>query len=363
MIMNATELLRLHAEDHPYLSRYAEMIASATERGAEITRQILLFARPDSAQLRPLSLSQLAAEVCQLLRHSFPKNITIETVWEGDNDFILADWSHLHQVLLNLALNARDAMPDGGTLTIRVDRERGENLRTRFPESGPEEYVAVHVSDTGVGMDEATRAHIFDPFFSTKERGKGTGLGLAIVYGIVQNHRGFIDVQSTPGQGTTVTLYFPATSPPARSVPPPEEAEQGRSGGTETILVVEDEEAIRETLQEILSSAGYTVLTAANGMEALDQYQRHQQDIALVITDLHMPSMGGKELMKRLQEIQPTLKVMFATGSLDHCSPSAVLEDGANAVITKPFRIQELLTTIRKTLEDRPVSYLEGEEA
>jgi PAS domain S-box-containing protein len=209
MILGSAELMRLHSRDYPQLKRYVDRIVEASERGASISRQLLIFSRPDQAELAPVSLGSIITELEQMLTHFLPKSIAVETRTNAERCIIMGDAGHLHQAMLNLALNANDAMPKGGRLAIAEYAVDYDTMRKKFPACERGCYAAVSISDTGTGIDEAVRAKMFDPFFSTKERGKGTGLGLAIVHGIVKSHRGFIDVESVPHEGTTFTLYFP----------------------------------------------------------------------------------------------------------------------------------------------------------
>ncbi len=340
MVLGSAELLQHHISAQPELKKYVDRIVEASERGKSISRQLLIFSRPDQVKLEPISLAHTITGLQEMLRHFLPKSITIATEMEIQHGIIMADSGQIHQALLNLALNAGDAMTNQGTLTFKEHTVSPEFIRARFSVSTSVAHVAVSVSDTGVGMDEALIARIFDPFFSTKGPGKGTGLGLAMVHGIVKNHNGFIGVVSAPGEGTTFTLYFPAASCevpelPAAGIHP----EQRHTG---TILLVDDEECLRELLSEFLSDAGYTVHSSCNGTEALEYFRLHGDAIDLVITDLGMPGMGGEELFGRLKEIDPGVKVMISSGYLDRAAKEHMLQLGISAILKKPYPLQAI---------------------
>jgi PAS domain S-box-containing protein len=348
MIMTSAELMKNYADGNDRLLRYANIIASSAERGSSIAKQLLLFASSERGEQQPVSLTKIVKETHQLLEHSFPKSIMISVDCDADGLMILGDGGHLQQMVLNLVINSRDAMPAGGKLDLKVSTVGSEFVRRKFSESQPvPAYVSLAVSDTGTGMDEATKQRIFDPFFTTKERGKGTGLGLAIVHGIVKNHRGYIDLQSDKGKGTKFTLYFPAIqsiAAPHRSISPEE-----RFSGKETILFVDDEPIINETTADALQEFGYTVVTAENGLQALDMYANLKDRISLVITDVEMPHMDGKKLINKLRIMNPGVKIILSSGYLD--SNSGGFAQTVNGILSKPFQMQELLRTIRSVLD------------
>jgi nitrogen-specific signal transduction histidine kinase len=349
MILGSAELLRRQSEKYPSLSKYVDRIIEASERGASISRQLLIFSRPDQAELKQISLSVTITELVELLKHFLPKSISIESEINAEIDIIMGDAGHLHQAFLNLALNANDAMPGGGLLAIREFSVPYEILQKKFPQCEHQVYVAVSIADTGFGIDEDVKAKIFDPFFSTKERGKGTGLGLSIVHGIVKSHQGFIAVEDAPVKGTIFTLYFPVlTDAVPEDAPPVRAAEKGNN---ETILVVDDEELIREMLKEYLEEQGYVVLTAADGHEALRIYKENVATIDIVITDLGMPEMGGEELFRCLQSVNPSAKVMVSSGYLDTSTRDKLIGMGIKEVLTKPYRLEIIQSAIDAILE------------
>ena len=224
------------------------------------------------------------------------------------------------------------------------------DVQKRFPDAGDSRYIVVSVSDTGSGMDKRTMSRVFEPFFTTKEKGKGTGLGLSVVYGIVESHHGYIHVKSEPGVGTTFTLYFPLVSRRSGEITATNAREEPVAGGNETILVVEDEEMLRTLLQSLLKANGYDVLTADNGEKAVEIYRRHQQEIALVVTDIGLPKMGGEEAFRKMRDIDPSLKGLIVSGYLDPQAKAALLAAGAIGVIHKPYAPLEILKQIREAI-------------
>jgi CheY-like chemotaxis protein len=262
----------------------------------------------------------------------------------------------VEQVLMNLVVNARDAMPGGGTLTISTARaEIDAALARRHASLAPGAYVALTVADTGIGMDAATRDRIFEPFFTTKGVGKGTGLGLATVYGVVKQSDGHILVQSEPGRGTIITIYFPFAPEPALHATAPRASSRSNAaipGGSETILIVEDEDAVRDVIRRVLTARGYTVLEAAEGAEALAVATRHQAPIHLVLSDVVMPNMNGRELAERLRTVRPDTRVLFMSGYDDDAiARRGVLAPGV-AFIEKPFTIDAIARRVRDVLDE-----------
>ncbi|MGO9120851.1 MAG: ATP-binding protein [Desulfomonilaceae bacterium] len=264
---------------------------------------------------------------------------------------INADPSQIEQILMNLAVNARDAMPGNGKLTLKTEGVTLDEEYCRLHvDANPGEYVLLEISDTGHGMDEETIQHIFEPFFTTKEMGRGTGLGLAMVYGIVKKHNGHITVCSEIGKGTTFKVYLPAIR--VEVEPEIEDSSIMPAVGKETVLLVDDEDLVSELGARILTKHGYTVLKAANGREALDLYKKERSQISLVILDLIMPEMGGKECLKELLKIDPQVKVLVASGYSADASVKETIQMGAKGFVTKPFRLNELLRDVHKMLDD-----------
>ncbi len=344
MVLGSAELLGAHLADQPKLKKYVERIIEASERGTSISRQLLIFSRPDQAILKPISLSQTILELEELLHHFLPKTITIESEINVDNGIILGDAGQIHQALLNLAINAGDAMTNVGRLTIAEKSVSSEFMNKHYSVGNSVQYVALSVSDTGTGIDESVIAKIFDPFYSTKERGKGTGLGLAMVHGIVKNHNGFIDVVSTVGKGSTFTMYFPILlHEPEEKM---KESIVSLERRNETILLVDDEEHIREMITEFLEDSGYQVYATSNGIDALEIFGRYHESIDLVISDLGMPKMGGEELYRKIRKIDGKVPVMVSSGYLDGTTKENLLKLGIKDVITKPSKLQDIQKAI-----------------
>ena len=330
--------------------RDLQKINESARLGAELVQRLLTFSRKMEIKPQPLNLNRRVTEIRKMLGRTIPKMIDIQLRLAGDLAAINADPTQMDQVLMNLAVNARDAMPDGGNLVIEtaniiVDEEFS---RTHLG-SKPGHYVLLTVTDTGVGMDKETLEHIFEPFFTTKETGRGTGLGLAMVHGIVQQHQGHIWCYSELGEGTTFKMYFPALlleeelqETSARPMP---------RGGSETILVVDDEEMIRDLCSRILTKAGYTVIAASSAKEALDLYTMHREKISLVILDLIMPEMGGKQCLQEVLEINPSIKVIIASGYAANGPTKDALSAGARGFVNKPYGIRQVLEVVRGVLD------------
>ncbi len=348
MVLSTAELMKKNIADDADQHRHIDRIIETAHRGTSITKQLLLFSRQDDAELETISLSHSINEIREMMLHFLPRGITVRVEIDVHNGLIMGDSGYIHQALMNLAINARDAMPDGGTLTFSEHTIDSARLRSRFSGVSDGSYIAVGVSDTGMGMSDDTRKKIFDPFFTTKERGKGTGLGLAIVHSIVKSHHGFIDVLSEQGKGSTFTMYFHAVTHrlPDRVDTAPEPAR-----GKETILLVDDEDIIREMLQEQLQERGYAVMTASNGVEALEKYQEYGASIDVVITDLGMPRMDGTTLFTKLLEMNKAVKVIVSSGYLDNSSKTAMKERGIKDVLTKPYKFSEIQKAVRIVLD------------
>ena len=328
-------------------------IRAAGERAAALTRQLLAFSRRQILQPEVIDIDATVADMGSMLHRLLGEDVTLEIALGGGTT-VKADRGQLEQIIANLAVNARDAMPYGGTLTIetatvtltaQAGRLHGAPVR-------PGSYVALTVRDTGTGMDERTRQRIFEPFFTTKGPGRGTGLGLATVYGIVSQSGGVIDVDSEIGRGTRFTIYLPrvdeAGSPARLPVPAPRPAAQG----TETILVVEDMVALRRLICRALEAAGYTVLPAANGEEALALSEQYGRPIHLLVTDVVMPGMSGRTLAERLGQLRPETKVLYMSGYTEDVMVRHNVIDGSTPFINKPFRMADLTRLVRRTLDE-----------
>jgi len=325
-------------------------IRLAGDRAASLTRQLLALSRQQMLKPTVLNLSAVVIGLLEMLKRLLGEDIELDVRTAADLGSVKADPGQMEQVLLNLAVNARDAMPDGGTLTIETRpallddayvAEHPANL------AGP--HVLVAVSDTGTGMDAATRERIFEPFFTTKELGKGTGLGLSTVYGIVQQSGGTIWVYSEPGMGTTFKIYLPCV-PEAVPAPPPSVAAVTATG-TETILLAEDEQALRRLTRRILESAGYAVVEAANGEDALRELEAHAGRVHLLLTDVVMPGMNGRELAGPVAALRPDTKVLYASGYTDDAILRHGVLDAGSPFLSKPYTPTELKRRVREVLD------------
>ena len=340
-------LLSQLAEPDP-LWGYASEVRKSGERAAALTQQLLTFSRKQIVEPKPTDLSALVADAERMIRRLVGEDIVVTTVLDPTCGLVIVDPGQIHQVLLNLVVNARDAMPDGGRLFLQTSvTHLDAAYAAAHGEVRPGPYVLLAVSDTGTGMSEETRQHLFEPFFTTKEQGTGSGLGLSIVYGIVRQSGGWIWVYSEPGKGTTFKIYLPqseaaAAAPVAPGAAPPR--------GSETILVVEDQEEVRRLATKLLRDYGYRVLEAANGGEALLQAERHQGPIHLLLTDVVMPGMNGRELAERLAPLRPGIQVLYTSGyTHDVIAQRGVLDPGV-AYLPKPFTAESLAAKVRQVL-------------
>jgi two-component system cell cycle sensor histidine kinase/response regulator CckA len=328
--------------------RHAMEIQKAGERAAALSRQLLAFSRKQALNPQPLCLSDQLRSLEPMLRRLLGEDIEIKIVSDRSEGFVHADLGQLEQVIMNLVGNARDAMPHGGRLSLRTQGVTfGPDNDRHLP---PGTYVELAVADTGTGMVPETLAQIFEPFFTTKERGRGTGLGLATVYGIIRQSGGEIRVESEPGKGSTFYLYLPAVENTAPAAEPRTEEDRRVTSGSEVVLLVEDEDNIREPAAEILESRGYAVLTARNGVEALQVAESHAGPIHLVITDVVMPQMSGSRLAEALRKARPDTRVLYISGyPEDAIAHHGVLEP-RHRFLKKPFPPGVLLTTVRELL-------------
>ena len=326
-------------------------IEGAAKRAAELTRQLLAFSRKQLLQPRVLDLNRTLDDLEPMLRRLIGEDIEISIDHGRDLGSVTADPGQLQQILMNLALNARDAMPSGGVLLFRTSNERviAGAIASTVPVK-PGEYVKLEVSDTGMGMDHATQTRIFEPFFTTKGQGKGTGLGLSTVYGIVKQSGAGISVSSAPHAGTTFTVYFPRTDGYSLAQPAEREAASPVSG-TETILLVEDETAVRKLVERVLKSCGYNVLAAEDCDHALRLAADPEGGVDLVLTDVVMPAMSGRELVEALQADRPTLRVLYMSGYTDDEIMRRGLHDPSTSFIQKPFTAESLAVQVRKVLD------------
>jgi PAS domain S-box-containing protein len=331
-------------------------VEKAADRAASLTRQLLAFSRKQVLQPRVLDMNELVAGMIKMLSRVIGENIEMAFLPGANLDHVKADPGQLEQVLLNLVVNARDAMPNGGRLTIEtsnVELDRNYAAKHTSVEQGP--YVMLAVTDTGCGMDAETQSHIFEPFFTTKEPGKGTGLGLATVYGVVKQSGGYVYVYSEVGQGTTFKIYMPKVAEEIEKIP--YEAQPTKlPAATETILFVEDEQSVRELVRDYLAGAGYQVLEAQDGIQALDVAAAHNGPIHLLITDVVMPHLSGRELAARLASERRDLKLLFISGYTDDTVVRHGVLEGGMAFLQKPFNLKALAQKIRDVLAGQPTA-------
>ena len=332
---------------------YSELqeIRGAARSAAELTQGLLTFSRRVESKLGPLDLNNELRNVAKMLSRTLPKMIEIVMNLSEPLETVNADPAQLQQVVMNLAVNARDAMPQGGKLVIETRNVfLDEDDCRALLGTKPGEYVLLSISDSGTGMDEKTGRHIFDPFFTTKETGKGTGLGLSIVFGIVKSHGGTIGCFSEPGKGTAFKIWLPAVTLDREEE---DVTEIGvLQGGDETILLVDDEESVRKLGKIILTRFGYSVLTAKHGKEGVEIFAREHEHIDLVILDLIMPKMGGRDCLKEIIKLAPGTRVIIASGYAANGHVDRALEDGARASVRKPYEARELLETVRSLLDE-----------
>ena len=345
-ILMATELLRL--ELPASASNDLGLIEDGARRSADLVKQLLSFAKGAEGERLPVQLRPLVKEMERLVRSTFPKNIELRVECQKRLPVILGDATQLHQVLLNLLLNARDAMPDGGTLSLDMRSATVDaSMETEILGVAPGRYVVVRVTDSGTGIPPELLDRIFDPFFTTKDADKGTGLGLATSLGIIKGHSGFIRVYSTPGQGTTFSVYLPVHDADAVDGTEPEATSTEFRGNGEVILVVDDEPSMRNVLRRVLTKLNFKVLTAADGTSALRELSEHGEGLAAVITDLHMPQLDGVSFVRVLRGRAPTAGVIVVSGLLAEREREEFARLGVRALLDKPFSQAELVTALQ----------------
>ena len=353
IISGHAELLAMELREKNLGHDELRAILYSAERGAELVANLLTFSRKVEPHFELLDLNQEVRLAERILYRTIPKMIELELDLETSLREIQADRSQIEQVLLNLALNAKDAMPDGGKLIFRTRNiDLDEDYCSSHLDFTKGDYVVLQVTDTGNGMDKDTTSHIFEPFFTTKKLGEGTGLGLSTVFGIVKMHGGHISCDSEPGKGASFKIFFPAaesvhgrTEPMQTTMP---------AGGSETILVVDDEDLIAALAKRLLEKSGYTVLTAGSGTEALEIYRKQGEEIDLVILDLIMPEMSGKQCLQQLLKINPRVKALMASGFAINGQTKEFLNGASKATISKPFKVNEMLGIIRRVLDMEP---------
>lgn len=352
-VMTGMSELSLHTvgEDHP-IGNHLKMVVQSGERAAGLTRQLLAFSRRQLLQVKVVDLNQTMLGLAKMLRRLIGEDIELVMLPAAEPAWVQTDPGQFEQVILNLAVNARDAMPRGGKLSLELSRTTLDPAAAG-PGLEPGPYVLLRCRDTGIGMDAETRKHLFEPFFTTKEPGRGTGLGLATVYGIVQQSRGGIEVTSQPGCGACFEIYLPQVEEGSLTEEPHLQPRAEPAGGGETLLVVEDDEAVRGFCCKILALHGYQVLEAANGVEGFEVYQHSPNPVALVLTDLVMPQQGGRELAEKVRALKGGQRICFMSGYAGTMVSADGAPGEADPLLQKPFTPAELLRTVRSCL-DRP---------
>jgi len=351
--------IKKHVHDPEKVLRYSQTIEKSAKRGADLSSQLLSFARKGRRESVPVNVSQLIDEVVSLSRETFPRTLTVEKRVEQPQLHVLGDHGELYQVFLNLCVNARDAIVSrggpGGLIQITARAAKvGENISPYMLPLHGVDFVEVQVTDDGTGIPSAIREKIFDPFFTTKERGHGTGLGLSVVYTVVRNHHGTILVEGEEGKGATFRIFLPAAAPMEHSKDEGLEAVEIRTGQNELVMIVDDEESMQELGRELLEEEGYKVLVAGDGTQALEMYRNQHRDIDLVILDLVMPGMDGGQTYLELKKVNPYLKALFCTGFMPDQVISALLEEQKLLAVQKPFHPDAFLQTVRRVLDGTP---------
>ena len=328
-----------------------EEIRRSAERGGQLTHQLLAFSRRQPLEPRIVRVNELILQMEKMLRRLIGEDLELITIPAASRDAVEADASRLEQVIMNLVVNARDAMPDGGTLTLETGTvQLSESYSARQLGIQPGQHVTISISDTGVGMDEDTQSHLFEPFFTTKNPGRGTGLGLATAYGIIRQSGGAIGIISELGKGTTARIYLPVAEAKAEALPEKTAAAEPLTGA-ETILLVEDEARVRKLIMDVLAARGYRVLEATRGREAIRLVAAHKGPIHLAVVDVVMPGMSGPDLVRQIQPEHPDLRVLYISGYTDEAIVHhGVLESGA-AFLQKPFLPEVLARRVREVLD------------
>ncbi len=353
-IMGYSDILLTMSKEGDPLYKPAHIINNAAQKGAELAKKILLVTRKEKMEMRPVNINEIIKNSIELLSRSIPKNIEIVANLKDAIPFINADPSQIQQVIMNLSVNARDAMPNGGRLLIETSAVKSEKgAATGSITENNEGFIKLSVSDTGSGMDKETQRKIFDPFFTTKDSGKGTGLGLYIVHSVISNHGGYVNLYSEPSKGTLFNIYLPCTKD--AGIEESEEIQDMRGAGT--ILIIDDEDDIRDLSVDMLEPLGYKVLLAENGSKGINMLREHKEDVSLVILDMIMPKMSGNEVFQALRTIKPDLKVLLCSGYSHEgfAGIDKLLENGAAGFVQKPFTLKVITESIKKILDKEEI--------
>jgi len=358
IILGHASLLTMEHENPGRVLEISGTISEAAMRGSEIVQQLLAFARKSDGHAAPADLNRYVLSNLNALKERVPPEVEL-TFEPGENlPNVLADASQLDRILVNLIANSVDAMADGGRITLSTRAFSASEVPELLPELSSESYVCLTVSDTGRGIDSTTREHVFEPFFTTKERGRGTGLGLPVVYGLMQAHRGYVDVKSEIGKGTAISLFFPVPMPAVASPPPAPHHSDPALSGTETILVVEDEADVSFFLETILQSQGYHVLCAANADQATTIFKEHRGEIQLVFSDIGLPKVDGITLCEKLRTMKPKLPLILASGYPTKEFKERINQLAPQAFLSKPYKTNDILQQVRKALNGSKVLHL-----
>ncbi|HTP13651.1 MAG TPA: PAS domain S-box protein [Bacteroidota bacterium] len=350
-ILGSTTIMKRKMKKNDQWFRIVDIIETAAKRGASLTRQLLTFARKNNVQFRPIILNDIIEETLHLFEHSIDKTISVKKILTPDVCLINGDDGQVQQALLNLLINARDAMPDGGVIAVQSEKINFDTrVRSTLSESRTGEYVVVSVTDHGIGMEQGIQQRIFEPFFTTKDQGKGTGLGLAVVYGVVNSHNGFITVQSEPGLGSQFTMYFPLLKESERALQTIKRKRLAR--GYEKVLVVDDEQNVAEVIAGMLTNLGYAVTTVNSGKKAVALYKKDKK-YDIIILDMNMPVMGGKETFAKLRALDPDIHIVISTGYANASLESSLPGDSADGFLQKPYQLEELSRTMREVLDKK----------
>jgi CheY-like chemotaxis protein len=348
-ILMAAPILRHRATD-PSDQRILTSLEKSAERGAGLVRQILAFARGVSGTPQLVQVKHLMRDTVSVIGETFPKNIVLEEKIPGDLWQVMANPTQIHQVILNLCVNARDAMPGGGTLVLRAENRVLDNPGSQEIEgASPGSWLVIHVEDSGTGIAPDTLSHIWEPFFTTKGVGKGTGLGLSTVRGIVETHKGFIDLKTEPGKGSTFRVYLPAAEDTAKGAKTGSANPIASRGSGQLILIVDDEKTIRDVAATTLIHFGYRAIVAKDGSEAVAMFATRSREIKMVITDISMPNLDGTVLASVVHKLNPEVKILAMSGHNSSTSSNQIRQF-ASAFLIKPFRTEDLLSTVHKLL-------------
>jgi signal transduction histidine kinase/CheY-like chemotaxis protein len=349
-IMMATDLLRMQARDDAQMLTTVQMIEESATRGANMIKQVLSFARGYEGSPVELQPAHVLREMSRIVRETFPRTITVETAWPRDLWTVLADPTQIHQVLMNLCVNARDAMPGGGHLTLRADNVvLDEAAAAQIPDARPGRYVMLTVGDTGVGIPDSDRHRIFEPFYTTKEPGSGTGLGLSTALAIVRSHGGLIDFTSNPERGATFRIHLPALDQPGLAAGESANTLIPRGHG-ELVLVVDDEPSIRAICRRTLEAFGYRVVTATDGAEAIAVYAQQRGEVRAVLLDMMMPIMDGPSAARALLRMNPQLPIIGGSGLAEESMAPRAAAAGVQSFLPKPYSTEGLLQTVARVL-------------